>query len=244
MGAGGSRPRSGEDARPPHCGSEVGPATSFSGVEGALALRFWAGGLLLWIWFVVMLRPGEMISCKAGDILIGHRLLMSFPTLVLRIANPKNRKHLGHQQFAHCHCDKRISWMTWFTEGVLRTDYIIEGGRQALVHVLSFCVRELDLDDLGITLASCRTGGVTTRFLQDPNLGSLQYAGRWANPRTLQHYLQQAAMSSLVEWSLSGCAQDLIIHAQAIFASPSRPPSVPWWLLAARRCRASHGSTA
>ncbi len=82
----------------------------------------------------------------------------------------------------------------------------------------------LGLQDAGLTLASFRTGGATSHFQKEQNLGALQFHGRWRTPVTLQHYLQEA-LSAYLLLELPSATRAAVAACQAAFVKMTSPPS-------------------
>ena len=76
-----------------------------------------------------------------------------------------------------------------------------------MIHSLADC---LGIRSMGLSAASLRAGGATQSFREDPNIGRLQYLGRWKSAATLQHYLQEA-MAAYV-WARVSPESKLVIE--------------------------------
>ena len=207
----------------------------------AAPLRHRIAGVLLWLGFECLLRPGEILGLKAGDISIGTRLLMTHKVSIITIQNPKNRRYMGRKPFVLCTDHMLVDWLAWTLTSLSPDTLIMEGGRSALVQIFNQALTALDMQDLGITLASLRTGGATQHFIQYENIGKLQYLGRWRNAQTLEHYLQEA-MAAHVDLALSQRSRARTEAARQIFLSLKGPPAVAWWALGSRRWRATRRS--
>ena len=118
---------------------------------------------------------------------------------ILVVRSPKNRAHMGEQQFISIESPSVVRWLRWWLQ-VRKPHERVFPGRDIVMGCYKSVLLELGLGHMGFTLASLRTGGATAHFRHYRNIAKLQYAGRWANPSTLAFYLQetmaQAALQS------------------------------------------------
>ena len=154
--------------------------------------------------------------------------------LVLTIENPKNKRFMGRRQFVVAYDVRLIEWVMWILDSLERNDVLLMGGRAAIVRIWCQALDLLGIPTSMFTLGSLRTGGATEHFLVHANFARLQYLGRWRNPHTLEHYLQEA-VSALSDISLPQTTTARIDVARGIFTSIPGPPPSPWWTLGSRR---------
>lgn len=153
-------------------------------------------GIIFYVGYVAMLRPGEMAQLLRQDAVFQNELLsMSSRFGVLSLFAPKNRRTLGVRQFTVIECDVATSWLCWLCHDLPEHCAVCPCSLEKLRDMFKeLCVL---YDLILFTLACVRTGGACDFFrLHDHNLGRLQYAGRWGCEATVRHYLQ-SAMSSL-----------------------------------------------
>ena len=204
---------------PPECSEALfnfafGLACAASGWERTL----WMAAAIIWrAGFDTILRPGEMAALTAGCIHFDRR----GGAAVLAILAPKNRRHLGNFQFGIVGTSETSDWLKWLTVGLPPGTRIFPGSQAKLAEMFVEACKALGLS---FTLGCIRPGAATARFLQDQNLGKLQYEGRWRSQFSLQHYLQMA-MAKLVINRLSPevtARIDSLAAASQLTASP--PP--------------------
>ena len=98
----------------------------------------------------------------------------------------------------------------------------------------------LELQGVGFSLGSLRSGGATARFAASQNVAAIKFQGRWAAVRSLESYLQEA-VCSLVAAELPNPRPTLAFAALSEdFASP---PSRPWGEIFHRKFRSGATGT-
>ena len=148
---------------------------------------------LLMIGFFGLLRPGELCNIKVGDVSLPSTWSLAGPFAVIRIQNPKNHRQMGQEQFTEIRHPDAINWLAWTLSR--RKDL---GDRLWPGHTASFrtmfrnlCQR-LDLSCVRLSPASLRAGGATWMLDEKVDVARIRFLGRWANLRSLEHYLQVA----------------------------------------------------
>ena len=160
--------------------------------SGHLRRRWWAMSLISWLAFECLLRPSEAINLLVGDIVFPSlELAGSDPNLVVVIRNPKTRR-IWRTQFAICSDIFLIDWLKWWCRDLDSKCRVFPISRAQWSSLLKACCGWLDVDNIGYTLSSFRSGGATHVFRTEQNLGRLQYRGRWKSAATLESYLQEA----------------------------------------------------
>ena len=184
--------------------------------------------------FFGLLRPAEIIDLLVHQLGFPDSLLLGGGSaLVILISRPKTRRYLGRRQFSLVDDDDTVSWVRWFCQGLSKEERVFPGDGAELRRILKEALEFYGLDSLGLTLASLRTGGATYFFRRDQNLGKLQFMGRWRQPVTLQHYLQEG-MSAHILASLSAETELLLRSLAPRLRKIERPPLVaapvllPW----------------
>ena len=117
-----------------------------------------------------------------------------------------------------------ISWLRWICQPSKPAQRLFPGSRATMVKLFRLVNVTLGLQDAGLTLASFRTGGATSHFQKEQNLGALQFHGRWRTPVTLQHYLQEA-LSAYLLLELPSATRAAVAACQAAFVKMTSPPS-------------------
>ncbi|CAE8689793.1 unnamed protein product [Polarella glacialis] len=108
------------------------------------------------------------------------------------------RRDMGKRQFVQVKDPATVEWLRWLVTPLAGSQKLFPGSRETMVKLFKVACNVLWLQDAGLTLASFRTGGATTHFQREQNLGVLQFYGRWRTPVTLQHYLQEALSAYLL----------------------------------------------
>lgn len=159
----------------------------------ALRRRWWTAGLALWLGFVCLLRPGELLGLRLGDISLPEGSEGDNGELgaVVIIRRPKTRR-VWREQFVVCTDASLVAWLRWWIAGRADGRPLFNISRYRLVKALDELLADFGLRDCGYTLSSLRAGGATDHFQRHRNLGELQYLGRWKQASTLQYYLHEA----------------------------------------------------
>ena len=159
---------------------------------GALRRRWWSAALAWWVGFVCLLRPGELLGLRSGDISLPETEASSAELgAVLIIRRPKTRR-VWQEQFVVCPDPAVVQWLVWWMAGVRGGRPVFNLSRYMLAKCFSEVASELGLNGCTYTLGSLRAGGATDHFQRHRNLGELQYLGRWKQASTLQFYLHEA----------------------------------------------------
>ncbi len=187
--------------------------------------------LATWLSFSCLLRPGEALNLRVGDLTFPDISTFSMETadLVVVIKHPKTRR-VWKNQFVLCDDVALVQWLSWWVCGMSKQKPLFAMSRYIWSSRFSSALSRLGLES--ITLGSLRCGGATFHFRQHKNLGQLQYHGRWASAETLKHYLH-AAMSVHVMESLKRDTKEKIVeaHKHAIVLASPRKLSVQTFCL-------------
>lgn len=185
----------------------------------------WFVASVLWrVAFDGLLRPGEMLALTRQSVRLPDDLLSEDLPAVVIIESPKNRRHMGKRQFVLIKDLLTISWLRWICQHLKPAQRLFPGSRATMVKLFRLVNVILGLQDAGLTLASFRTGGATSHFQKEQNLGALQFHGRWRTPVTLQHYLQEA-LSAYLLLELPSATRAAVAACQAAFVKMTSPPS-------------------
>lgn len=192
-------------------------------VQGRERYVCWASALACWLSFACMLRPGELLNLKVGDLCFPEReeLGVTDAGLVVVVREPKTRR-IWKNQFVLTHDLSLVRWLRWWVTGLARRAPLFHLSRYLWdARFRSACSR-LCISSCNFTLGSFRSGGATYLFRKDQNLGALQFAGRWKSASTLQHYLH-TAFSAHVMGNLNSEARqklDLTLQHAELLQSP------------------------
>ena len=153
--------------------------------------------LLLEIGLLCMLRPGELLGLKTTDVSLPGDLALGYPQAALRINAPKNRRQFGLEQFVTLKHPNTIAWLKTFTHE--RTEVKLwpsSSGRFS--RLFKQMTRELKITECRFTPGSLRPGGATMYYSRGIPISSLRFMGRWTAERSLEHYIQQAMATQIV----------------------------------------------
>ena len=90
-----------------------------------------------------------------------------------------------------------ISWLEKIhNEGDVRT--IWAKGPKVFADWFRQLILELKLGDCKFTPASLRPGGATTYYSAGVSIGTLRFIGRWTVERSLEHYIQLAMSTQIM----------------------------------------------
>lgn len=192
--------------------------------EGIIRRRWWSAALAWWLGFVCLLRPGELLNLRMGDISLpeGDESVFHVLGAVVIIRRPKTRR-IWREQFVVCNDHALIRWLVWWTRDLTVSSSLFNLSRHMLVNHFKLLTDELGLAPCNYTLSSLRAGGATDHFQRNRNLGELQYLGRWKQPSTLQYYLHEAYAIHVTRQQFRGHSERLeMLHAQVHLLE--RPP--------------------
>jgi hypothetical protein len=92
-----------------------------------------------------------------------------------------------------------------------------------LTNIIRECLTLLEIPPMTFTLGSFRAGGATAHFLEQENLGTLQFRGRWKSTATLYHYVS-VSMAAMSEARLTPTASHAVKAASDFFTKLGPPP--------------------
>lgn len=166
-------------------------------VDAAFRLRWEFFATLFEVGLLCMFRPGELLKIKHTDVSLPGDFTFSQPFAAIRIANPKNRRQFGAEQFV-----------------LLRNPCTIERLRAVIITGLDVPVwkekptvfsqlfkelcKELRITECKFTPASLRPGGATMYFGRGIPISSLRFMGRWTVEKSLEHYIQLAMSTQIM----------------------------------------------
>lgn len=190
--------------------------------------------VLLEIGLLCMLRPGELFKLLWSDLALPGEFSLSQAQAALRVVSPKNRRQFGDEQFVSLSNQNTIEWLRSLKPS--NHDLPIWGSSPSrfgkLFRQLS---QELYIEKCRFTPASLRPGGATMFFGKGISIPVLRFMGRWTVERSLEHYIQQAMATQILNRlddptkkrlkQLGALCIDLVLHARCQNAIPCVPSS-------------------
>lgn len=153
--------------------------------------------ILLELGLLCMLRPGELMKLKHSDFALPGQFNLSNSMAAIQITAPKNRRQFGDHQFVSLKNPNTISWLECFVvEG--SQDPFWPASRYVFVKMFKQLVQDLGVTSCQFTPASLRPGGATHYFNQGIGIASLRFLGRWTAERSLEHYIQHAMSTQIL----------------------------------------------
>ena len=196
---------------------------------GTAARDYISFAVCLLLGFHSLLRPGELAILTPRKIALPDARLHTLVTSgLVTITNGKNRRVFGRVQIASL-CDSRcIAWLSWLMAGMDLDARLLPGGDGKFRSIFAQIVKDLDIQDMGLTPASLRAGGAT-HYLSTGilDLGQLKFRGRWAALSTLEHYVQECT-ATLVMLRLADSTLDRLESLIRFSAKFKLPPATPW----------------
>jgi len=152
---------------------------------------------LLELGVLCLLRPGELMKLKKDDIALPGDFSFGQPQAALRIDAPKNRRHFGKEQFVTLKHPNVISWLKFIlVKGETHTLWPSAPSRFG--KLFKIVIADLNLQACRFTPGSLRPGGATLLFSRGTPIAVLRFTGRWTAERSLEHYIQQAMSTQIV----------------------------------------------
>ena len=145
-----------------------------------------------------MLRPGELCALLREDVVIPNSLSLGGPYITVRIANPKNKRHFGRQQFVVIQHPNSVSWVTWVVSCAKPDAQLWPGSTQEFRNMFRLALTKLKLQHCRFSPASLRAGGASFFSHTGMELGKVRLLGRWAAEASLQHYVQVATAEQVL----------------------------------------------
>jgi len=177
----------------------IGLSRAHSSVnESMLEQKRWrVFATLLEIGVLCMLRPGELLKLKHTDISLPGSFTFSQPFAAIRVANPKNRRQFGIDQFVLVRNPCTVQRLREVVKE--RNDCALwKGGRALFSRMFKQICRELRILDCHFTPASLRPGGATMYHGKGIPISTLRFMGRWTVEKSLEHYIQLAMSTQIM----------------------------------------------
>eukprot|EP00435_Cladocopium_sp_Y103_P053469 s2702_g17.t1 len=200
-------------------------------VLSAPILRAMTTLCLIWKWhrwlgvtligFLGMLHPAEFVHLLRSDLLLPADTLNDSPVFYIHIRNPKTARFARKQHFK-IDDPTVLAYVTAVFGSLTPTAPLFVGGASAYRRrwnaVLSKLGISVSMHSRGATPAVLRGSGATALYLQSEDLSLIQWRGRWAQLKTVEHYIQEVAAQSLLA-QLSPRSRDVI----KLFAEAAEP---------------------
>ena len=197
------------------------------------ACLWMAFGILLRVGFVGLLRPKELVNCRACDVRL-PRTRWEPKSVVLRLVEPKNKASLGRYQFVLIKDASLVDWLCWMLEGISPMARLWPSSQSSFSKFFRRCLERLGLTRLRLSPGSLRPGGATAHFLHFSSISILRILGRWRVESSLDHYIQ-TVVSHLCHADLDDKEFETIsILIDRTVAQWNAPPAVPWTSLYSR----------
>lgn len=152
---------------------------------------------LMEIGLLCMLRPGELLSLTHNDLALPGSFVVGKGRAALRITSPKNRRQFGESQFVLVKNCNTIYWLSQMHQQgctkPLWPSTAREFGRR-FKQIMS----ELGVEACGFTPGSLRPGGATMFYNQNVPISTLRFMGRWTVEKSLEHYIQLAMATQIL----------------------------------------------
>lgn len=152
---------------------------------------------LLEVGVLCMLRPGELLKLKHTDVSLPGGFTFSQPFAAIRVANPKNRRQFGVDQFVLVKNPCTVQRLRDVVEE--RNDCALwKGGRILFSRMFKQVCKELRISECRFTPASLRPGGATMYYGRGIPISTLRFMGRWTVEKSLEHYIQLAMSTQIM----------------------------------------------
>ena len=209
-------------------------AVSWSLEDRARAALLLPLAVLLLVGFEGLLRPGELVGLRRGDILLPRPHSLS-KNVVIAIRSPKNRKYFGRQQFVTITDPMCIRWLSWLIELLPSPVKLWPSSPSVFRATFQTLVKRGGLTGHRFTPAGLRAGGATHLVAMGMDLSRVQFLGRWRAHQTMAIYVQEAT-AELVLMQISGpMSQCISAVLQEAADSLLQPPRLPWGAFFSRR---------
>ena len=150
-------------------------------------------GLLLA--FHCLLRPGELCRLQLCHLMLPSQLRgISRRIGIVVIELPKTRRRAATRQHVIIEDGYLLDLLEWHCSRRRSPDARLFPSYARLKGLVAMAFTALGLPPTLFTLGGLRSGGATQHYLEHENLSQLLRRGRWSNVKTLDHYVQEAAV--------------------------------------------------
>ena len=202
-------------------------AEALNAMRDREALSHFAFAILVRLGFECLLRPGELLKIKVGDLRL-PKSAYEPSVCVITIRDAKNKASLGRFQFVMVSDPGLVSWLSWFVSNCPPEINLWPGSQHKFSQHFNRVLARLGLSRLPLTPGCLRPGGATRRFLGGTSVTQLKYMGRWRAESSLEVYVQES-MCHMMQCALTDkehqCVNALISCAIQAW---QHAPSVPW----------------
>ena len=159
--------------------------------------EWWMVALFLELGVLCLLRPGELLRLRGTDFALPGEFSLSQSHAAIRIISPKNRRQFGNEQFVPLQNPNTIAWLQ--ASGLMGQDVVLWTSTSSRVSkMFKQLTMELGVDDCNFTPGSLRPGGATMLYGRGMSIAQLRFAGRWTAEKSLEHYIQQAMATQIL----------------------------------------------
>ena len=145
-----------------------------------------------------MLRPGELLRLTHEDISLPGSFIMTRSHGALRITSPKNRRQFGENQFVLVKHENTLAWLARVHDKNSINKALWKWSGREFSLKFSTIMTELGVKACNFTPASLRPGGATMYFNQGVHSSTLRFMGRWTVEKSLEHYIQLAMATQIM----------------------------------------------
>ncbi len=164
-----------------------------------LQKREWhAFSCLLEVGLLCLLRPGELLKISLSDISLPEDLSLSQGQAAIRIVSPKNRRQFGEFQFVSLKNPSTIARLRDLVAAAGEKQVLWPSSPSRFSKLFKQLTSELKLQDCKFTPGSLRPGGATFFFGEGTPINVLRFLGRWTVEKSLEHYIQQAMATKIL----------------------------------------------
>eukprot|EP00971_Amphidinium_carterae_P165812 3286630-Amphidinium_carterae.1 len=161
----------------------------------ALAVCAWVldwrrSSLALLLAFQALLRPAEIAALRRHHIVLPDDLAGSEESLVICITQSKTSHRAARLQSVMVTDPVIVELARKLLQHDAASAPLVRGGLQELYKKFDHLRRMLNIAESPFTLGTLRGGGAVWHIQQCQSLAMLQWRGRWASERSVQHYLQ------------------------------------------------------
>lgn len=188
--------------------------------------------LYLELGLLCLLRPGELLRLKGTDFALPGDFSLSQNHAAIRIVSPKNRRQFGDEQFVGLQNPNTIAWLK--ESGLIgRNTLLWTSTASRFAKLFKQLACELGVQDCNFTPGSLRPGGATMLYGRGLSISQLRFIGRWTAEKSLEHYIQQAMATQILNrlqpsvvarlQRLGPCCLRLVLHSTASACTAALP---------------------
>ena len=177
----------------------LGLARAHAKTTGSFKMRrLWLlFGLLLDLGLLCLLRPGELMKLCWEDFALPDSFTLGQRHAAVRIISPKNRRQFGAQQFVALKNPSVVAWIACLKTSNQK-DAVWSSSSHQFSKMFKQLLLELGLESCRFTPGSLRPGGATHLFGCGVPVSTLRFLGRWTAEKSLEHYIQQAMATQIM----------------------------------------------